>query len=127
MPKKIKSPILNYARQILKDAIDRIDNDECSEDQVASMVSRLNAESKGFHDENSYVTYDEAGRILHMDNRTKLKTLLRCNGIEQQRISNMRVGFLRSEVEALSIRLNDKEKPRERRPYRKKTQGPTKP
>lgn len=33
--KKKKSPILKYAKQVLKDVIKRIDNDECPEATVA--------------------------------------------------------------------------------------------
>ena len=96
-----KSPILMYARRVLQDAIERIDRDECSEEAVAHMLAHTNAESKGFFTRESFVNYDEAGRILGIGNRTTLKATLDSHGVKMQRVNNQRVGFLRSEVEGL--------------------------
>lgn len=104
------SPLMQMAHDILSNYIKKIENDECNEAQVSYAIDRLNAESKGWHNDNSYVNYDEAQRILGIPNRTKMKTLLKINGIETQRVKNMRVGFLRSEVEELAHRLQRNEK-----------------
>ena len=116
--KKIKSPILKHARQTFVDWINRIDNDECSEGEVSYMMGRLNAESKGYHNDDTYVNYDEAQRILH-SSRIRPKRLLASNGIEQQTVSNMKVGFLKSEVVALSWRLENTSTYKRRREYKK--------
>ena len=60
---KPKSPILQEIRRILTDGIKRIDNDECDEAKAYGMLSRFNAESKGFYDKNSFVNYDKAMRM----------------------------------------------------------------
>ena len=96
-----KSPILMYARRVLQEAIDRIDRDECSEEEVAYLLGKTNAESKGYFTRESFVNYDEAGRILGIGNRNTLKATLDRHGVKMQRVNNQRVGFLRSEVEAL--------------------------
>lgn len=98
-----KSPILMYAKRVLQDIIDRIDNeeDDCSEEMVMQAINKLNAESKGYFNRGSFVNYDEAGRILGIGNRTTLKATLDSHGVKMQRVNNQRVGFLRSEVEGL--------------------------
>ena len=92
-----------YAKRVLQDIIDRIDNeeDDCSEEIVMQTLNKLNAESKGWFNRVSFVNYDEAGRILGIGNRTTLKATLDSHGVKMQRVNNQRVGFLRSEVEAL--------------------------
>lgn len=93
-----------YARMVLQDAIDRIDRDECSEEAVSHMLENTNAESKGYFSRQSFVNYDEAGRMLGIGNRTTLKATLDRHGVKMQRINNQKVGFLRSEIEALALR-----------------------
>jgi hypothetical protein len=93
-----------YARRVLQDAIDRIDRDECSEEAVAHMLENTNAESKGYFSRQSFVNYDEAGKMLGIGNRTTLKATLDRHGVKMQRINNQKVGFLRSEIEALALR-----------------------
>lgn len=96
------SPLLTYLRQVLQDAIDRIDRDECSETEVAYMIEKANAECKGYFNKESFVNYDEAMRILHIGNRVTLKSLLDKHGVKMQKVNNKPVGFYRSEVEALA-------------------------
>ena len=104
-----KSPILMYARKVLQDAIDRIDRDECSEEAVAHMLEQTNAESKGYFNRESFVNYDEAMRILGIGNRVTLKATLDRYGVKMQKVNNQRVGFLRSEVEALISTIGSKQ------------------
>lgn len=103
--RKKKSPVIKYATTIVKDTLKRLKNDECDEADVAYMISRLNAESKGYHNENSYVNGDEAARIMHMADRNRCRALLASHGICQNKINNQKVGYLRSEVEDLAYRL----------------------
>lgn len=98
---KPKSPILQEIRRILADGIKRIDNDECSEAQVYGMLSRFNAESKGFIDKHSTVNYDKAMRMLGIKNRNEFKEFCDANKIEQMKINNQPCGFMRSEIESL--------------------------
>lgn len=108
------SPVMQYARQVLQDAIDRIDNDECSEVAVEQFLARTNAESRGYFRKESYVNYDQAMRLLNIGNRVTLKAYLDKHGVKMNRVNNMPVGFLRSEVEALAERA-DFQPPKKRR------------
>lgn len=85
-----------------------IDNDECSEAEAAAMLSRFNSESQGFYDHHSLVNYDKAMRILGVKNRNKFKQICKENHIEQRKLNNQSVGFLRSEIEDLQTRLRNK-------------------
>ena len=102
-----KSPFLKELRKILVDGVRRIDDDECSEAAALSMVSRYNAESKGYYDKHSLVNYDEAMRITGIKSRNRFKDLCDLNHIEQVRLNNMNVGFLRAEIEDLGYRLKN--------------------
>lgn len=97
--------MIKYATTIVKDTLKRLKNGECDEAEVAYMISRLNAESKGYHNANSYVNGDEAARIMHMADRNRCRALLASHGICQNKINNQKVGYLRSEVEDLAYRL----------------------
>lgn len=102
-----KSPLLQELRRILADGIRRIDEgDDCSEAQAYGILSRFNAESKGFVDNRSTVNYDEAMRMLNMRNRNDFKALCDAHGVKQVRINNQAVGFLVSEIESLKKVVN---------------------
>lgn len=101
----MKSPTLIQLRAILAHAIDKIDNNQCSEADAMAMLSRFNAESDGFYDKTSLVNYDEAMEIVGIRNRNRFKELCRINCIEQVRLNNMNVGFKRTEIEDLAYRL----------------------
>lgn len=103
-----KKPILKYLRSLLTHAVEMIDNDECNEADAMSMLSRFNAESKGFYDKNSLVNYDEAMRILGIGSRNRFKDLCVLNHINQVKLNNMNVGFKRTEIEDLAQRLRKK-------------------
>lgn len=108
--KKQKSPILQEIRRILAEGIKRIDNDECSEAETYTMLSRFNSESKGFYDQHSLVNYDKAMRMLGIKNRNTFKHLCDENCIEQKKLNNQSVGFLRSEIEDLGTRIRNENK-----------------
>lgn len=107
---KPKSPILQELRRILKDGIERIDNDECDESQVYGMMSRFNAESKGFFDKHSFVNYDKAMRMTGIRQRTKFKEMCNKHHIEMNYVNNQPVGFLRTEIEGLKDKLREENK-----------------
>lgn len=90
-----------------------IDSNQCSEEEAAAMLSRFNAECQGFYDAHSLVNYDKAMRILGVKNRNKFKQLCEAHHIEQQKLNNQSVGFLRSEIEELRDRLRNEQKEKE--------------
>lgn len=102
---KEKPAILKYLRSLLLHAVEMIDNDQCSEADAMSMISRFNAESKGFYDKTSLLNYDEAMEMLGIRNRNKFKDICRLHCIEQVKLNNMSVGFKRTEIEDLAYRL----------------------
>lgn len=102
---KQKSPILQELKHILTDGIKRIENDECDEAKVYGMMSRFNAESKGFFDKHSFVNYDKAMRIVGIKQRNTFKEACDKHHIEQKVINNQKVGFLRTEIEDLKDKL----------------------
>ena len=104
---KPKSPILQELKRIFTDGIKRIDNNECDESQVYGMMSRFNAESKGFFDKNSFVNYDKAMRMTGIRQRNKFKETCNEHHIEMNYVNNQPVGFLRTEIEDLAKRLRE--------------------
>lgn len=96
---------MKLVRDTLARWIEQIDNDECSEDYVASVVKKMDLESQGGYDEHSFVTYDEGMRIIGTRSRQKFLQTMRRNGCKPRKINNRTVGYLRSEVEAIAFRL----------------------
>lgn len=90
-----------------------IDNNQCSEAEAAAMLSRFNSESQGFYDADSLVNYDKAMRILGVKNRNTFKQICDKNHIEQKKLNNQSVGFLRSEIEDLRNRIRNEQKEKE--------------
>lgn len=107
---KPKSPILQELKRILTDGVKRIDDNECDEEQVYRMMSRFNAESKGFFDKKSFVNYDKAMRIVGIRQRTKFKEICNEHHIEMNYVNNQPVGFLRTEIEELKDKLREENK-----------------
>lgn len=100
-----KSELLTLVRSTLLRWISQIDNDECNEDYVASIVKKIDLEGKGGYDDRSFVTYDEGMRILNIHSREKFVRIMRQNGYSSHKINNRTVGYFRSEVEGLAHRL----------------------
>lgn len=107
---KPKPPILQEIRRILADGIKRIDNNECDEAKAYGMMSRFNAESKGFFDKHSFVNYDKAMRMTGIRQRNKFKEMCDKHHIEMNYVNNQPVGFLRTEIEDLKDKLRDENK-----------------
>ena len=100
------SPVKRQMFFVLRDGIKRLLSDDCTDEEVSHLIDKTNAESKGYFTRESFVNYDEAGKMLGIGNRTTLKATLDRHGVKMQRINNQRVGFLRSEVEALITKYN---------------------
>ncbi len=107
-----KSPIKEEALRFLDDIRDRILKDSCNEAELLYLMGKSNAHSKGYFKREDFVNYDEAMRILGIGNRVTLKEFLTKHGVKMQKVNNQKVGFLRSEVEALAEEV---EKPTKRR------------
>jgi hypothetical protein len=95
--------MLDYGKQL-------IEEDKCSEDEACKMLSRFNAESKGFFDKKSFVNYDKAMRIVGIKQRTRFKEMCDIYNIEQKTINNQKVGFLRTDIEGLKEKLREENK-----------------
>ena len=99
---KVKSPLMKEAIRYLKDILHRMENDECNDEQIGYMLGRVNAENKGYFREDSFVTYDDAMRILNIGSREAMQKVLAKHGVKTHTINNHKVGFLRTEVEAVA-------------------------
>lgn len=99
---KVKSPLMKEAIRYVEDILRRMKNDECNEEQVGYILGRVNAESKGYFKEDSFVNYDQAMRILNIGERNKLVKILTKHGVKMQKVGNTKVGFLATEVEAVA-------------------------
>ena len=97
--------LMKLVRDTLERWIKQIDNDECNEDYVASVVKQLDLESGGGYDEHSFITYDEGMRILGIRSRARFVALMRQNGFHSHKINNRTVGYLRSDVEGLAHKM----------------------
>ena len=97
-----KKPFLQQLRKILSEGIQRIDNDECSEESALGMVARFNIESDTHYDKKRFVNYDEAMRMIGIRSRGMFKKMCDENGIRQHSVGNIKVGFLRNEIEDLA-------------------------
>lgn len=99
-----KSPVIEEARRFVQSILDRIDRDECSEEELLHFIERTNAHTNGYYREEDFVNYDKAQKMLHIGDRTKMKAFLDRNRVKMHKFNNMPVGFLRSEVEALKTK-----------------------
>lgn len=99
---KVKSPLMKEAIRYLKDIFHRMENDECSDEQIGYVLGRVNAENKGYFKKDSFVTYDDAMRILNIGSREAMQKVLARHGVKTHTINNHKVGFLRTEVEAVA-------------------------
>lgn len=93
---------MKEAIRFVKDILHRMENDECNDEQIGYMLGRVNAENKGYFTDSSFVNYDEAMRILHIGDRSTMQKILARHGVRMNTINNQKVGFLRSEVEAVA-------------------------
>lgn len=110
MPDFKDQPFLKQIYTILDFGKQLIEEDKCSEEEAYKMLSKFNAESKGFYDKNSFVNYDKAMRMTGIRQRNKLKETCNEHHIEMNYVNNQPVGFLRTEIEDLAKRLREEGK-----------------
>lgn len=101
------SPIKRAALAILDKLKEQVLND-CDEQEIVSTMAKFNPETNGYFKQDDFVTADKAMRMLHLgQNRNKFFELTKEYGIENHKISNQNVGFLRKDIERLSELLSE--------------------
>lgn len=81
---------------------------DCDEQEIVSTMAKFNPETNGYFKQEDFVTADKAMRMLHLgQNRNKFFELTKEYGIENHKISNQNVGFLRKDIERLSELLSE--------------------
>lgn len=99
---KVKSPLMKEAIRYVKDILNRMENDECNDEQIGYVLGRVNAENKGYFTKDSFMNYDEAMRELNIGARSDLLKTLAKHGVKMHKVGNTKVGFLRTEIEAVA-------------------------
>lgn len=102
MGNKEKSPLMQHAIAYVRDILHRMENNECNDEQIGYVLGRVNAENKGYFNADSFVNYDQAMHILRIGDRSTMQKTLAKHGVRMQKINNQKVGFLRTEVEAVA-------------------------
>lgn len=101
------SPIKRAALAILDKLKEQVLND-CDEQEIVNTMAKFNPEANGYFKQDDFVTADKAMRMLHLgQNRNKFFELTKEYGIENHKISNQNVGFLRKDIERLSELLSE--------------------
>lgn len=101
------SPIKRAALAILDKLKEQVLND-CDEQEIVNTMAKFNPENNGYFKQDDFVTADKAMRMLHLgQNRNKFFELTKEYGIENHKISNQNVGFLRKDIERLSELLSE--------------------
>jgi hypothetical protein len=86
-------------------------------------MTKFHPEKNGYFKQEDFVTSDKAMKILHLgNNRVKFFELTKEYGIENHKISNQNVGFLRKDIERLAFILDDEIREREKKEKKKKGQ-----
>lgn len=101
------SPIKRAALALIDRLKEQVLND-CDEQEIVNTMAKFNPESNGYFKQDDFVTADKAMRMLHLgQNRNKFFELTKEYGIENHKISNQNVGFLRKDIERLSELLSE--------------------
>lgn len=101
------SPIKRAAIALIDRLKEQVLND-CDEQEIVNTMAKFNPESNGYFKQDDFVTADKAMRMLHLgQNRNKFFELTKEYGIENHKISNQNVGFLRRDIERLSELLSE--------------------
>lgn len=113
------SPLKRVALSLIDKLKEQVISD-CDEAEVLSAMAKFNPENNGYFKQEDFVTADKAMKILHLGtNRNKFFQLTKEYGIENHKISNQNVGFLRKDIEQLARILDDEVKEREFKENRK--------
>lgn len=119
----VKKLALQMLETIYINIKEKIVNNECSDEEITEVMVQFHPEKHRYFKQEDFVTADGAMRILHLgQNRAKFFQLTKEYGIENHKISNQNVGFLRKDIERLREILSDEVKERERKEKRKQGQ-----
>ena len=114
------SPIKRMALALLDKLKEQVING-CDEAEIVSTMAKFNPENNGYFKQDDFVTADKAMKILHLgQNRSRFFQLTKEYGIENHKISNQNIGFLRKDIDRLAELLDDEVREREFRENKKK-------
>lgn len=114
------SPIKRTALALIDSFREQVLTD-CSDEEVAKSMVKFHPETNGYFKQDDFVTADKAMRMLHLgQNRNKFFQLTKEYGIENHKISNQNVGYLRKDIERLCDVLQEEVKEREFKEKKKK-------
>lgn len=110
------SPSFRVCCRMLANAIEQILSGECTEDEIADVMTSLNPETKGYKREEDYVTIDKGMKMLGLgQNRVRFCALMRENGIVNEKFNTVPIGYNRRKILAL--------KHKEEESYQKRLDG----
>lgn len=98
--------VKKIALQLLESIKERIINNECSDDDLLTSMSKLDAKSNGYVNPKEMLTYDKAMNMLGIRNRNTFSTLCKKHNIKNVKINNMSVGFHKSDIDKLKQIIN---------------------
>lgn len=105
MEEKKENPTLKMFRDMLMHYINKLDNGECNEDDINYIIEHTYASANGYYNDESFLNYDQAMKILGIKSRNAFKELMDLHGIKSHKINNMSVGFPKEKILALSVKL----------------------
>lgn len=119
----MSKPIIKMALMMLDNIRQQLINGECDEEDIQDAMTKFHPEKNGYFKQDDFVTADAAMKMLHLGyNRVKFFELTKEYGIENHKISNQNVGFLRKDIERLACILHEEVKDRELKEKKKKGQ-----
>lgn len=119
----MSKPIIKMALMMLENIRQQLINGECDEEDIQDAMTKFHPEKNGYFKQEDFVTADAAMKMLHLGyNRVKFFELTKEYGIENHKISNQNVGFLRKDIERLACILHEEVKDRELKEKKKKGQ-----
>lgn len=106
-----KNPIIKVAYKMLRYAIDRLLNGDCSEDELAYTIEAMNKLGTDYVHPNEFLNYDKAMELLgYGKNRVGFLKLMRKNNIKNEIVNNRKMGFSRKKILALKAKMKENKK-----------------
>lgn len=119
----MNKPIIKMALMMLDNIRQQLIDGQCNEEDIQDAMTKFHPENNGYFKQEDFITADKAMKILHLGtNRVKFFELTKEYGIENKKISNQNIGFLRKDIERLASILSDEIKEREKKERKKKGQ-----
>ena len=119
----MSKPIIKMALMMLDNIRQQLIDGQCDEEDIQDAMTKFHPENNGYFKQEDFITADKAMKILHLGtNRVKFFELTKEYGIENKKISNQNIGFLRKDIERLASILSDEIKEREKKEKKKRGQ-----